>query len=193
MHIVDADGIDIRYVTDWMSQRDADDLFAELRALTGWRQDHIRIMGNTHPLPRLHRWFADSNHRYRWSGIEMHPEPFPVALRPVLERLRAEGSVALNTALGNLYRDGNDSVSWHADDEPELGSNPTIASLSLGASRRFLLRSRLDRSKVLEFNLAHGSLLWMSGTTQQSWEHCIPKSRRVAGERINVTFRSILQ
>lgn len=189
---VKTDGADVRYVAGWLSQGDADRLLVDMRALPDWRQDHIRIYGKTHPLPRLHRWFADSNQRYRWSGIEMHPEPFPPFLRPVLQRLYAESGFTFNTALGNLYRDGNDGVSWHSDDEPELGPNPTIASLSLGATRRFLLRSKTDHKLGYEFSLTHGSLLWMSEETQKLWEHCVPKSQRTEGERINITFRRMI-
>lgn len=122
----------------------------------------------------------------------MAPEPFPVRLRAVLRRLRSESGHAFNTALGNLYRNGADGVSWHSDDEPELGPEPTIASLSLGTPRRFLLRSRNVPHTTVELTLEHGSLLWMSGTTQERWEHCLPKARRVQGDRINVTFRTIL-
>jgi alkylated DNA repair dioxygenase AlkB len=107
---IKTDGAEVRYVVGWLPQSDADRLLVEPRGLPGWRQDHIRIYGKTHPLPRLHRWFADSGHRYHWSGIEMHPELFPPFLRPLLHRLHTESGFAFNTALGNLYRDGNDGV-----------------------------------------------------------------------------------
>jgi len=190
--VLSASGADIRFIPSFLTITDAERLFDALHSLDGWHQDHIRLYGKRHPLPRLHRWFAESRQPYHWSGIEMQPEPFPEALRPVLERIKRESRVEFNTALGNLYRGGQDSVSWHADDEPELGENPVIASLSLGATRRFLLRRKDDHAQSLSFDLTHGSLLWMSGATQAVWEHSIPKTKRIVGARINVTFRAMV-
>jgi alkylated DNA repair dioxygenase AlkB len=121
----------------------------------------------------------------------MEPEPFPICLRDLLNRLSQENNTRFNTALGNLYRNGKDSVGWHSDDEPDLGVNPTIASLSLGATRRFLIRNKNDRKLSGEFNLSHGSLLVMSGAMQVEWEHCIPKAATCDEARINLTFRAI--
>jgi alkylated DNA repair dioxygenase AlkB len=187
------DGSDVWFVPEYLPEPEATRLFDDLLKQPGWQQDHIRIYGKTRKLPRLHRWFAESNQPYRWSGIDMHPEPFPPTLHGLLQRIRSERGVPFNTALGNLYRDGRDSVSWHADDEPDLGPDPVIASLSLGATRRFLLRRKLNHSESLSFDLSHGSLLWMSGRTQALWEHCLPKTQRPVGTRINLTFRAILR
>jgi alkylated DNA repair dioxygenase AlkB len=181
----------IRFVPTYLDALEADRLFENLTDLPDWRQDHIRVYGKTHPLPRLHRWFADSNEPYRWSGINMEPEPFPRFLDDLRRRIDVDGGVHFNTALGNFYRDGRDGVSWHADDEPELGPEPVIASLSLGATRRFLMRKKTDNSQSLAFELTHGSLLWMSGDTQQVWQHSIPKTSRIVEPRINLTFRAI--
>lgn len=182
---------DVQLVPEFLSSADADRVYALLERLPGWKQDHIRVYGKTHPLPRLHRWFADSGEKYRWSGIDMQPEPFPPLVRDVLRRLREESGVEFNTALGNLYRSGADAVSWHSDDEPDLGPDPVIASLSLGATRRFLLRKKEDHHATISFELTHGSLVWMSGPTQRVWEHSIPKTSRSVGPRVNLTFRSI--
>ena len=189
--VAEAAGGTIRLVPGYLSILEADALFEKLRDLPGWRQDQIRVYGKTHPLPRLHRWFADSNEPYRWSGIVMEPEPFPEFLAGLRQRIDSDSGVHFNTALGNFYRDGRDGVSWHADDEPELGPKPVIASLSLGATRRFLLRKKADRAQCLAFSLTHGSLLWMLGDTQQVWQHSIPKASRTVGPRINLTFRAI--
>ena len=186
------DGSDVWFIPAYVQSDEADRLFDYLRELPGWRQDVIRLYGRTHKVPRLHRWFAESHQPYRWSGIEMHPEPFPGQLHGTLQRIRTESAVPFNTALGNLYRTGSDSVSWHSDDEPDLGPNPVIASLSLGATRRFLLRRKLNHSESLSFDLSHGSLLWMSGATQALWEHSLPKTQRKVELRINLTFRAIL-
>lgn len=179
------------FTPQFLCVADADALFSSLMQMPGWRQDHIHIFGKTHPLPRLHRWFASSNEPYQWSGIQMRTEPFPDVLGNVLQQLVDECCTKFNTALGNLYRDGRDSVSWHSDDEPELGPAPIIASLSLGATRRFLMRQKADHVVVREFELTHGSLLIMSGNTQLFWEHCVPKTAQKVGPRINLTFRVI--
>lgn len=174
------------------SAPEAEHLYGKLVALPGWRQDSIVLFGKRHPLPRLHRWFADAGQTYRWSGLAMVAERFPRSLHSLRVRLAAVCATEFNTALGNLYRGGQDSVSWHSDDEPELGSDPCIASLSLGAERSFLLRRRDNRSERVAISLPHGSLLVMSGETQRNWQHCIPKARRVPGSRVNLTFRHIL-
>ena len=186
-----AEDANLQYLQLFIPPEEADHLFHNLKDMEGWKQDCIRIFGKVHPLPRLHRWFTTSNRPHRWSGIEMQPEPYPAALQKILERLSREGNVTFNSALGNLYRNGRDSVSWHSDDESELGPNPVIASLSLGATRRFLLRKKDDHKVVRSFQLTHGSLLWMAGSTQALWEHSIPKTTQNLGPRINITFRTI--
>lgn len=185
------DESEVQFSQRFIDSKEADYLFGTLRDLNGWRQDFIRIFGKAQPLPRLHRWFADSEQPYRGSGIEMNPEPFPDYLREILARLRDRTGIQFDTALGNLYRDGKDSVAWHSDDEPDLGPDPIIASLSLGATRRFLLRRKDNHKEVKVYELTHGSLLLMTGSTQAYWEHTIPKTRHRVGPRINLTFRAI--
>lgn len=170
---------------------EAERLYWELAQLPGWRQDSIALFGKRHPLPRLHRWFADAGQTYRWSGLRMVAERFPNALDALRQKLATVSATNFNTALGNFYRGGQDGVGWHSDDEEELGPNPPIASLSLGAERQFLLRGRADRSQRVALTLPNGSLLLMSGETQRNWQHCIPKTRRPVGPRINLTFRHI--
>jgi alkylated DNA repair dioxygenase AlkB len=186
-----ADDADVQFTKFFIASEEADHLFDVLKDLEGWRQDRIRIFGQVRPLPRLHRWFADSSQPHHWSGIVMHPEPFPEVLQVILDLLWKKGGVRFNSALGNFYRSGRDSVAWHSDDEAALGPEPVIASLSLGATRRFLLRKKNDHKLVKSFELTHGSLLWMSGSTQALWEHSIPKTTRTIGPRINLTFRAI--
>jgi len=176
---------------DFLSLKEAEHLYQALLDLPGWKLDQIRIFGRIHDVPRLHRWFATSTQAYRWSGITMIPEPFPSALELIRGRISALAQTDFNSALGNLYRDGHDSVSWHADDEAELGTRPVIASLSLGATRRFLLRRKDDHNQKAAFDLSAGSLLIMAGDTQRYWEHCVPKTGHKVGPRINVTFRDI--
>lgn len=177
--------------TTFCDASEARALYAALADLPGWRQDSIVLFGKRYPLPRLHRWFANSGQSYQWSGLRMVAEQFPEVLDSVRERLTAVANAGFNTALGNLYRGGSDSVGWHSDDEPELGPEPCIASLSLGAERQFFLRRKDNHRERLALTLPHGSLLVMSGGVQRYWQHCIPKARRAVAPRINLTFRYV--
>ena len=164
-----------------------DALLAEIR----WEQHHVRLFGRTVPSPRLSCWIGDAGSAYTYSGVRQEPRPWPSSLLPILDRLRAACGTAFNSALANLYRDGGDAMGWHSDDEPELGSEPVIASLSLGGSRRFLLRPRTAGDRLC-LELAHGSLLLMGGDCQQLYRHALPRTRRHVAARINLTFRQIL-
>ena len=144
--------------------------------------------------PRLNAWYGDPGCRYGYSGTRFEPLPWTETLTDIKERLTATLGVAFNSMLANRYRDGRDSVAWHSDDEPELGRNPVIASVSLGATRRFTLKHKSRRDiRPLAVDLTHGSLLVMSGPTQHQWLHQIAKTTRIVGERINLTFRYIYQ
>ena len=167
---------------------DADRLFDQLIAGIDWRQEIARVMGRRVPIPRLTAWHGEAG--YVYSGIRMPPAPWS---RPLLEiKVIAEACAgqAFNSVLLNLYRDGRDSVSWHADNEPGLGRNPVIASLSLGAVRRFQMKHRALGHR-LSLDLPHGSCLVMAGPTQHHWLHQVPKTARPVGPRINLTFRTM--
>jgi alkylated DNA repair dioxygenase AlkB len=168
---------------------EADRLFDALLAITPWRQETATVMGRRVPIPRLTAWHGEAG--YVYSGIRMAPAPWNaplLELRALAERL---GGRPFNSVLLNLYRDGRDSVSWHADNEPGLGREPVIASISLGAVRRFQLRHR-RRKERLGLDLPHGSCLIMAGATQHHWLHQLPKTARPVGPRINLTFRLML-
>lgn len=167
-------------------------LFTELRRDVDWRQEEIVIFGTRRRVPRLVAWHGDAYARYTYSGVAHEPEPWTRALRRVRERVRRFTGVHFNAVLLNLYRDGRDSMGWHADDEPELGRDPVIASVSLGAARRFCLRHKRHRSLRLDLTLEDGDLLLMSGTTQRNWMHAVPRTARPVGERINLNFRQVL-
>jgi alkylated DNA repair dioxygenase AlkB len=184
---------DVRLLHGFMDQRSADDLFQTLRQTVSWRQDTIRIYGKVHPLPRLQQWFGDAGLDYTWSGIHMKPEPWPSVLLDTKRKVEAIAGVEFNTVLLNLYRSGQDTVSWHSDDERDLGPAPIIASMSLGVEREFVLRhnDRADIDQVV-IPLPNGSLLLMAGSTQSKWKHALPRRKGITGERINLTFRRVL-
>ena len=157
-----------------------------------WQQDVIRMFGKAIPLPRLCAWYADADCSYGYSGIYMQPKPWNTMLNWIRDQLSQHAEYQFNSVLLNWYRSGNDHMSWHADDEPELGRNPVIASVNFGASRRFLLRRNDDHQHKIEIPLRHGSLLVMSGALQHHWQHRVPKQASLKDSRINLTFRHIV-
>lgn len=160
-----------------------------------WAQRDIRIFGRWVPQPRLTAWYGDAGARYRYSGLELEPLPWHPELLTLRKRLEQRTGHAFNSVLANAYRNGSDSMGWHRDDEKELGPEPFIASVSLGSTRRFLLRERragnVPASSV-GIELEAGSLLIMKGACQQRYLHSLPKTRQDVGLRINLTFRRIL-
>jgi len=161
-----------------------DALFQSLRAQLPWEQHHVRIQGQTIPQPRLSSWHGDSTLAH-----VLIPHPWSPLLQDLRQRVEALTGGRFNSMLANLYRDGNDAIGWHSDNEPELGPTPLIASLSFGAERRFAIRRCDDHDKVIRMDLGHGSLLVMGGRMQHHWQHALPRTRSVTGERINLTFR----
>ncbi|WP_119717253.1 alpha-ketoglutarate-dependent dioxygenase AlkB family protein [Cognatilysobacter tabacisoli] len=175
----------------WLVADEADALFAALLAGVPWDVHRIRMFGRTVDSPRLSCWIGDPEATYRYSGTRFEPRPWLPVLQRLRERLATELGAPFNSVLANLYRDGRDAMGWHSDDEAELGSAPVIASVSLGAERRFLLKRRDAPAVRAGLALGHGSLLVMAGDTQQHYRHALPRTARPVGPRINLTFRSI--
>lgn len=169
-----------------------DALFQHLRTGVPWQQHSVRIQDRIIDQPRLSAWYGDVEHRYSTLAHWLVPEQFDEILLQLHQRVESISGARFNSMLANLYRTGADRIGWHADNEPELGYEPLIASLSLGAERRFDLRRRDDHAKVARINLEHGSLLIMAGGTQRNWQHSIAPVRANIGERINLTFRLTL-
>lgn len=182
-----------RYWPAWLAAGETDLLYQQLLATVAWRQDEIRMFGRTLPLPRLQAWYGDSGADYCYSGIQLEPLPWLPGLRALKTRVEQTTGAEFNSVLLNLYRSGQDSNGWHADDEPELGDDPLVASVSLGATRRFQLRHKTNPSiPVRTLNLAAGSLFFMEAGMQRHWQHRIPKTRKNISPRINLTFRMVV-
>jgi alkylated DNA repair dioxygenase AlkB len=169
----------------------SDELFRDLLAGLNWKQEQIKFYGRAVNVPRLTAWHGDEGKTYRYSGIRLEPEPWTPALREIRQAIEAVSGVAFNSVLANLYRGPRDSVAWHSDDEPELGRDPVIGSVSLGETRSFRFRHRRDRTLKYRIDLTHGSYLLMRGPTQHCWQHEVPKASGPCGPRINLTFRVI--
>lgn len=175
----------------WLAMDEADALFAGLHAQVPWEVHRIRMFGREVDSPRLSCWIGDPGATYTYSRTRFVPHPWPEILVGLRARVEAACGARFDSVLANLYRDGRDSMGWHSDDEPELGPAPVIASVSLGATRRFVMKHRADASKVLSLELPHGSLLVMAGNTQRFYRHALPRSARVVAPRINLTFRRV--
>jgi alkylated DNA repair dioxygenase AlkB len=170
----------------------ADRLLVQLRDTTAWRQDALQLYGKTINFPRLTAWYGDEGRTYVYSGIENVPLPWTPAILEVKQAVEPAAGVVFNSVLLNRYRTGRDSVSWHADDEPEFGYQPVIASVSFGAARTFQLKHKKRKELKASVELTHGSLLIMRGGTQANWLHQIPKTAKRVEERLNLTFRAII-
>lgn len=181
---------EVFYVPGFFAPAVADVYYERLREDVDWRVEAIRIFGKEIPQPRRTAWYGEKD--YRYSNLLMQRRPWLPVLLEIKSALEDAAKTSFNGVLLNHYRDGRDSMGWHRDNEPELGVQPVIASVSLGESRRFLLRHREERSLKVGRVLEHGSLLVMRGRSQECWEHALPKSSRPLGPRINLTFRQVL-
>lgn len=180
----------IRLWSDFLTDSVAEPLYHQLEQETDWRQETVHLFGKEHLTPRLSSWVADEGLDYSYSNLTMQPMPWSETLLEIKHAVEQTVETGFNSVLLNYYRDGRDSNGWHADNEPELGEKPVIASLSLGAPRDFRLRHTSNKKLKYTVCLQQGSLLLMAGTTQTFWQHQIPK-RANAGPRINLTFRNI--
>lgn len=156
-----------------------------------WKQENIQMYGKTLKTPRLTAWYGDNDKAYTFSGTKYDPIPWTEELLNIKDRIEPIAGTRFNSVLLNYYRDANDSVAWHSDDEYELGIQPVIASVSFGQVRRFDIRYKQDHSRKFSIYLENGSLLIMKGDLQHSWEHRIAKSAQIMKERVNLTFRVI--
>ena len=186
------DSADVEFIPAWISLKEADALFSCLLERLALKQESIFVAGRTVLQPRLMLWMGDSDAIYHYSGRKFVPATWDDCVFELRCRVERAAQGRFNSVLINLYRDGQDSMGYHADDEPELGPQPIIASVSLGATRRFLLKPRGKSSgPPREFALTHGSLLILRGTTQEHFVHGVPKEPKVSSPRLNLTFRYV--
>jgi alkylated DNA repair dioxygenase AlkB len=188
LNIPDAE---ITYLPTFLKKEEADAVFNELIQNTPWQQDEITVYGKKHLQPRLTALYGNEGIPYSYSNITMQPHSWTSLLQKIKSQIESITETNFTTVLLNYYRNGSDSNGWHADNEKELGTNPIIASLSLGAKRTFQLKHNSDPTLKKSLILEHGSLLLMQGTTQHFWKHQIPKTSKTIDSRINLTFRII--
>jgi alkylated DNA repair dioxygenase AlkB len=178
------------YIPNFFNKQKSDYFFDALLKRIEWKQEEMKMYGKLLKFPRLTAWYGDNNKPYSFSGINLNPTIWNDELLQIKKTIEPKCNGIFNSVLLNLYRNGNDSISWHTDAEKELGKNPLIASVNFGATRKFQLRHRETKEKI-EIELIHGSLLIMKGSLQHFWQHQVPKTKKTVGKRINLTFRVI--
>jgi alkylated DNA repair dioxygenase AlkB len=192
LRIALASGAWLDHDARWLSPEEADMMLAALRDEMAWEQREIVLFGRPILQPRLIAWAGDVG--YRYSGQTLEPRAFTPTLRGLLLRVSTRCGVAFNHVLANRYRSGDDSMGLHADDEPELGPDPVVAIVSLGAARRLVIRPRRKQDRARHDQaLGHGALLVMGGTCQRHYVHGVPRQAGLEGERISLTFRRLLR
>lgn len=183
---------EVYYYPFFFQSAQSDDFFKKLVNEIQWKQEPIWMFGKKVMQPRLTALYGNPSVAYGYSGIKMQPYPWTDFLLQIKEAIEQAADTDFTHVLLNYYRDGKDSMGWHRDNEAELGKNPVIGSVSFGYPRRFQFRLYHEKSTKKEVLLEHGSFLLMKGETQHFWEHQIPKSKKIQGARINLTFRKIL-
>lgn len=184
---------EVWYMKNFIPLDKANAYFKNFIEQINWKQEEIKMYGKTYPVPRKTAWYGYKGFNYKYSGILCNPEPWTkelLGIKRVIESFLPDSD--FNSVLLNMYRNGSDKVSWHADDEKGLGTNPLIASVSLGATRRFDLKHKTNRDEKLQLELLPGSLVIMKGALQHNWLHQIPVQKRILDPRINLTFRTIV-
>ena len=185
-------GPEVHYLPDFLEEAQAASLLENLAREVEWEQHRVRLFGRWVDTPRRSAWYGDPDAVYAYSRVAYAPKPWIPELSGLRRRIEEVTGKDFNSVLLNLYRTGTDSMGWHADDEPELGPRPTIASVSLGARRKLRFRRKGNHRDTREIWLDSGSLLVMRGNAQEDWQHALPKTRTVQEPRLNLTFRRIL-
>jgi len=187
-NLLPKDGV-VEIYPSFFKKKESEFLLDYLLHKIEWQQDSMKFYGKQINLPRLTAWYGDNLKNYSYSGIDLNPKPWTKELLFIKNSIEEHSGLEFTSVLLNLYRNGNDSVSWHRDNEKVLGVNPIIASVSFGATRTFKLRHVDDHSLVRIVEMTDGMYILMKSETQHKWEHSIPKTSRNVKERISLTFR----
>lgn len=188
--LISLDG-DLVFIESFIDNDEASRIHRRLLDELVWQEESIRIYGRPVKVPRLTCWYGDAGAVYTYSGVVHEPLPWTLPLSRLRQQVEALTRRKFNSVLGNLYRNGTDSMGWHADKEKELGPAPCIASLSFGERRTFKIRHNKTKETVA-IELTNGSLLLMGGVVQNHWRHCVPKTTQAKKARVNLTFRNII-
>jgi len=187
--LIKLDGQELERHPDFLDDDVAAAILLQLQQELTWQQPCLVIAGKSVLIPRLQVWMGDKASRYTYSGKTFDAEPWHPKIAALKTLVEQQAGFQFNSALCNLYRDGQDSVAWHADDETELGNSPCVASFSLGEARTFQLKRKDKQGSLKKIELTHNSLLIMKPGVQEHWLHRVPKTQQAKGARINITFR----
>ena len=189
INLLNKDGI-VNYHGILLPSSDADDYLARLLDKIEWRHDEAIIFGRRITTKRKVAWYAEKPFEYTYSKITKTALPWTEELLALKDLVEKETGDTFNSCLLNLYRNGEEGMTWHSDAEQDLKKNGAIASLSVGAERKFSLKHKKSK-EVVSLVLEHGSLLVMKGETQSHWLHCVPPTKKTITSRVNLTFRTI--
>lgn len=179
------------YYGPCLTQTEADDVYQRLLQGIDWQQDEVLLYGKTIRTRRMISWHADAAYVYGYSNSTRTARPWTDDLQALKKWVEDRSGETYNACLLNLYQSGNVGIAWHSDAEKALKKQGAIASLSLGAERKFMFRHKQNK-ETRQLTLEHGSLIVMKGTTQENWLHSLPPTTRVSRPRINLTFRTVL-
>jgi len=179
----------VRLIPNFLNDSQARHLLEQWTDELPWEQSEVSLFGKQLKIPRLNTWYGDKP--YAYSGTRFEARPMTTELATLKESVQQISGLDFNSTLINWYRDGQDCMGWHSDDEESLGKDPQIASVSLGDSRRFVLREKNNKTNKHVIELHNGSLLLMLGKTQSLWQHSLPRTKKSKNSRINLTFRYI--
>jgi alkylated DNA repair dioxygenase AlkB len=188
--ILDNDGL-VNYYGKILAYQEANQYLDLLMQNILWKNDEVILFGKHIVTKRKTAWYGDSDYLYTYSNITKQALPWTKELSDLKQMVEEFAGVKFNSCLLNLYHNGNEGMGWHSDDEKSLGKDNTIASLSFGAERKFLLKHKQTK-QIISLVLEHGSLLIMKDATQRNWLHSLPKSKDIVQPRINLTFRTIV-
>ena len=189
--IVAHNDLKVRIEKDFFNQIYSNELLKKLISDLPWESMTIKMFGKDIRIPRLQCWIGDKGCDYKYSGKKLNRRDWTTDLIMIREKIYKDLNIDFNSVLINYYRDGKDSMGWHADDEKELGPSPTIASISFGSERDLVFRNKISK-EIISIPQTHGCLILIDGKTQKNWQHSIKKTRKVIGPRINLTFRNII-
>lgn len=186
-HSINLPSAEVTLFQGLFTKPESDQLFNDLLTLIDWKHEAIKLFGKSVMQPRLTAYYGEKS--YTYSSITMHPLPWTRSILQIKAKIEPLVNTQFNGVLLNLYRNGQDSMGWHSDDEKELVQDSVIASVSFGETRRFIFRKKDDHQTKLELKLGHGDFLVMGKNTQKFWQHQVPKSSKSSQPRINLTFR----
>lgn len=189
INLLPIDG-ELFYFQNFLPKVESQAIITKLLEELQFKNDETIVFGKHHIMNRLTAWVGDEPFIYGYAQIKRKAEFWSNSLKTIKKQVERKTGHQFNSCLLNYYPSGDDGMGWHADNEQELGQNPIIASVSLGAERKFSFKHNQTQEKI-DLQLTNGSLLLMAGEIQHCWKHALPKTKKIQTPRLNLTFRTI--